>query len=139
MTTITQPSIVDTVLTLFNQSLHFRVEVPLDDARVILQKMGKYNDIPENLASLVDDLKQKLGPIEFGNNNPNDGKFHNITFMIGQESSLVIYVTSHLFYRKHDSIGQHEAMLEVLGARYHADEVDVTREDDTVSARFWWD
>lgn len=137
---------IEAVSFLLENNLNFKVAVTLEDAYNILTEFRHYNEIPANLYGIVKDIKEKIGPISFAGNNPNNGKFDNITFKIGNESSLVIYIQSNLFYRRADKPELHKAILESLGCKYKADEVDVEinvhpmdSQMVTVSARLWWD
>lgn len=134
---------VDSVLYLLEHNLSFRVEVSLNEAASILKKFRSYNDIPKNLFCIVLEIRNLIGPIAFPGQNPNNGSFGNISFSIGNEGSLVIYIKSRLFYRPEDTASLHKSWLESIGNKYNADEIDVTIDDrgagPTVCARLWWD
>lgn len=142
----TQSNLVDATLAILAASLNCRVELPLDDARRVLGKFPVYDDIPSRIYLIVDEIKRAIGPVDFGGNNPNNGSYSNISFSIGNEYSLVIYVKSRLFYRKNDKPAAQVAALKAIGNKFKADEVTVEVESnpivaghDVVIARFWWD
>lgn len=127
------------VLTLLEASLHFRVAVTLTDAEAILRNFQHYNEIPANLADIVRDVRDKIGPIAFKGANPNNGCFDNVRLSIGNENSLVIYIESNLFYRPGDTPERQKAVLESIGARFNADEASIEVSPSSVKARLWWD
>lgn len=139
--------LIDSVLCLIENCLQFRVECSMDEAKEVLRQMPKYNEIPSNLHEIISEIKNRLGPIDFGSKNPNNGTYGNIRVLIGNEGSLVMYVKSQLFYRRNvDSGPRQKTELESIGEKFGADEVDVKIEtltiDSTmvsVEARFWWD
>lgn len=138
-------STADAVSFLLENSLNFRVSVPLEDAKKILRSFKRYNEIPSNLPEIVEAVKLAIGPISFpdvgGRPNPNNGSFHHIRFSIGNEGSLVIYVEVSSFY-----FGQHPEKiqkvvrsLQAVGQKFRADENDVEGNETSILARFWWD
>lgn len=137
----------DAILFLLENNLNFRAEVGLNDARAILSKFKKYNSIPSYLPSMVDRIKDLIGPVNFGKDNPNNGFWHNIKFSIGNESSLVIYVEVRGVYRPKDDPNAIRGVLESMGSYFCADEVDCelqtiefgSSKKTNVIARFLWD
>lgn len=134
-------STADAVSFLLENSLNFRVSVPLEDAKKILRSFKRYNEIPSNLPEIVEAIKLATGPINFGPQNLNNGGFHHIRFSIGNENSLVIYVEVSSFY-----FGQHPEKiqkvvrsLQAVGQKFRADENDVEGNEASILARFWWD
>jgi hypothetical protein len=135
------------VLLLLRINHNFRVEVPFGIAETILYGCEKYNNIPADIHDLPRAIQHAIGPVDFGNPNPNNGKFHNLSIKIGNKGSLVIYIESNTFYRVGDKPERQKAAIEAVAKRFKADEIDVTIEDfrdqdnrtAIIKARLWWD
>lgn len=139
---------VEAVSYLLETNLNFRVEVGLNEAKQILAKLEKYNEMPDDLEKIVDRIKSMIGPIDFGKENPNNGLWNNIKISIGNESSLVIYVDVNCFYRVGSDPKKIKADLESIGRAFSADENNVeiklpepfmNQKMIHVRARYWWD
>lgn len=124
---------------LLENSLHFRVELTLNEMFHVLNKFQRYNDIPDNIAEIAERVADKIGPAKYAGDNPNNGKFHNINFFIGNEGSLVIYVEVIHSYQKERDFREYKPILETIGEAFGADEITVTEERGRTVARFWWD
>lgn len=130
---------VQAVSYLLENNLNFRAELSLSDAAQVLQAFRPYNDIPEDIERIVDELCDKIGPINFGPENPNNGKFHNIRISIGNKSSLFIYIEMSHIYQKGRDFREYKPILEEIGGKFRADEIEVTQSERKTAARFWWD
>ena len=86
---------------------------------------GLYNQIPCTIGEFPQALADAIGPVYLGEGNPNNGKFTNLEFSLGNESGgLVAYVRSEVSRRKGDSPERQKQALEKIGKRF-ADRVDV--------------
>lgn len=138
---------VEAISYLLENNLNFRAEVGLDNAKQILSKLRKYNGMPDDLEKIVDQIKDAIGPINFGAKNPNNGLWNNIKISIGNECSLVIYVDVNCFYQVGADLKKIKADLESIGRAFHTDENSVEIEAASpldkrmvsVCARYWWD
>jgi hypothetical protein len=130
---------VQAVSYLLENNLNFRAELSILDAVQVLQNFQPYNDIPEDIEKIVGALCDKIGPVNFGPGNPNNGKFHNIKIFIGNESSLVIYVEIIHSYQVGRDSREYKSILEKIGRKFKADEIGVTQDERKTVARFWWD
>jgi len=131
--------LADTVLFLLETNLHFRVSLPLPEAKEVLRNLPKYNEIPHNLHEIIEGIKQTVGSVDFGPKNPNTGGFDNVRIEIGNERSLVVYVDAVTAYRPNDEHAVTVSNLESLGIKFKADEINVEHTLGSVKARFWWD
>lgn len=129
---------IEAVSFLLKNSLNFRVELSLDEMFHVLNQFERYNGIPNYIAEIADDIAEEIGPIKFAGDNPNNGRFDNIKFFIGNESSLVIYVEVIHAYQKRD-FREYKPILGSIGRVFKADQITVTEEMGRTVARFWWD
>lgn len=130
---------IEAVSYLLKNSLHFRAELMLNEMFHVLNQFQRYNDIPDNIAEIADRVANKIGPVKFADGNPNNGKFHNIKFFIGNEGSLVIYVEVIHSYQKERDFREYKPILEAIGEAFGADEITVEEKMGRTVARFWWD
>lgn len=137
----------EAVLFLLKTNLHFAVQVELDQAVEILSRFSIYNEIPDTISKLPRALANAIGPVDFGEDNPNSGGFSNLRLKIGNEGSLVVYLDSNTFWRKSDTPERQKAAIEAAADAYKADEISVEiktyelmgRDAAIVKARLWWD
>ncbi len=118
--------LITAVLSIFEESLHFRVNVPVLEATEILSRLEKYNFIPANLPTIVQAIQNAAPVTSVG----------DIRISVGNEYSLVIYVQ---VLRAQDA-EQAKAKLEKVAKKYGTNEFNV--EDSfsgSFTARLWWD
>lgn len=126
---------------LLENNLKFRVKVSDIQLKEILSEFIPYNEMPSNLKEIVAYTHQLIGPTNFAGNNPNNGHFDNIEFEIGNECSLVIYITVKPMYQINSNRDSIMNKLHLIGAKFEADEnLLVTDDQDTfITQRIWWD
>ncbi len=132
------------VAVLLKNCLDFRAELTLEEASAVMHSFERYNAIPRKITDIFFDLQKEIGPCVLPDN-PNNGSFINLNVWIGNERSLVIYVTSRVSARHGDTVEQHINKLKNLGYRYKAESYEAEEIKNTafpslktVSARFYW-
>lgn len=144
MTTIIKPysKLVQATLDLLGYCLRFVVYMTTDEAKQVLHNTMHYNAMPHNIANITDDIKRVCGSIQYGEGNPNNGKYDHITIGIGNECSLVIYIRVITTYKRSttDNAQAIGASLQAIGTKYKADENKITQCDaNSVTVRLWYD
>jgi hypothetical protein len=95
------------------------IELPPAEIKCILN-LGIYNNIPENIADIVNEICQR---------------FHSPTILVGNEGSRVIYVKD---YSGNITTKDFVSFMETLAGKYNADEYTF-RGDIPLTYRLWWD
>ena len=132
--------IIQAALMLDQHALNWQLELSPEDGRTFAQHCLSYNrSTRENVTALVEMVDQAVPPMNFGGDNPNNGKPCHY-YRVGNESSRVIYL---LIYKglapKLDWIAL-EKHLGHIAKECCVDEYWVTVNDDTkLIYRFWWD
>jgi len=133
---------VDLVLGLDPRSTDYHVALSADETREFLKRAEVYNNIPENLADIVDEI-DALTPRRYYNpNNPNNGQ-QAFSFKVGNEGSRVLYlkVSGGLSSVAGLDWDEYEAKLTAIGRKFKADEIQVVEKSvpHYLMVRFWWD
>ncbi len=148
---MTKISLVDNVLVLDKQSIHYRVKLTPSEALEFVSRADAYNFFSqEDLKKFVTHLNHLIPPMNFGTGgypNPNNGHPHHV-FLIGNEGSRVIYlevVKSYMVkysqnkWNEKDFLGLWST-IQIAAGKAHADEIDLIENSEHVfKCRFWWD
>jgi hypothetical protein len=139
-------SLVESVLLIDKSSTHYNVEMSHENVREFLKRAEHYNDIPANLSDIVDAARNAIGPYDGGlcngHPNANNGSFCHVSFLVGNESSRVLYVRGHRSPRS-PAIQDILRNLKAVGEKFNADENQLDGEVSpgfqSFTWRFWWD
>jgi len=132
-------------LMLDRASTHYQVEYTPGEAWSFVVRAEAYNNFTSDILSeLVERINALIPPMQYGTDNPNNGKPHH-RFQIGNEGSRVLYVEILKTYLKGRwGDVEYERLATALATLgYGANANEASRVDGNSPARFrfrfWWD
>lgn len=140
--TKTKVSKLDLVLGLDPRSTDYHVALSADETREFLKRAEIYNNIPENLSDIVDEIDAITPRRYYNQDNPNNGQ-QAFNFKVGNEGSRVLYlkVSGGLSSVTGLNWDEYEKKVMAIGRKFDADEVQVVEKSvpHYLIVRFWWD
>jgi hypothetical protein len=143
------PSIADGIFdAVFERSLHFRIQLPWEQALHFLRRIDRYNDFDaERVVESLERADLAIPRTYCGAQNPNEGQ-RDFTIAVGREGSPVIYLQRHEFTGR---VAMQEASMKAIRndmkffgladeADYYVDHLPrLGRSSRKITFRFWWD
>jgi hypothetical protein len=122
--------------------LHYKIQLQPVEARRVAAHADPHGVNWRTLRNLIRAIDRIIPRINFGKNNPNNGRtFH--TYFFGKEGSRVLYVELiHAYLKGGDAvveIGKIELALRALVAQTGAEEFDADHQPGSTTFRIWWD
>jgi hypothetical protein len=131
----------------FDQSLHFRIQMHNDAAMQFIRRIGGYNDFqPENVIKALEYIDRLLPRRYYHEGNPNNGE-RRYEISVGREGSPVIYLDFHEWGNEdYIDTSTLKTICGVASLGGLADEADFAIEQIAgfggsrqITFRFWWD
>lgn len=131
----------------FDQSHHFRIQLPYDAALAFIRRIDKYNEF--EAGRVIDALEQAdhlIPRMNCGPNHPNNGN-RDYTISVGREGSPVIYLERFEYGAKcpiaeksmKDICEEMKVWASADEAIYEVEDFACFGKSRKVTFRFWWD